>query len=284
MLKNGKPTAFSGSVARPAVLVLAPTRELACQIEEEAVKFGQPLGLRSVCVYGGAPKSGQLRLLRGGIDIIVGTPGRLQDFLNMGVISLSGTRFLVLDEADRMLDMGFEQDLRAIVDTLPTTRQTLFFTATWPKAVEKLAAEFAPKPVRMSVGSTDTLSANINITQHIHIVSGEHAKTDKLRALLTQLFIVDSKVQKGHGKCIVFCKFKNACNKIAEEIYNAGFSVNTLHGDMDQYERTQVIGQFRTGELRVLVATDVAARGLDVKDVSDVVSSEWSEPAMVIWF
>lgn len=256
----------------PALLVMAPTRELACQIEVEASKFGRPLGLRSACVYGGAPKSLQIRQIRDGVDVIIGTPGRLQDLMDMGVLSLQGVKFLVLDEADCMLDMGFENEIRAIVSKITPVRQTLLFTATWPRSIQRLASEFAPNPVQFSLGDTDTLAANKSIAQTVEVVSGNDAKVDKLRALLTSLHMVDGVVKPDHGKTIIFVKFKASCNRVAEDLWGAGFYVNTLHGDMEQRERTQVIGDFRNGKLRVIVATDVAARGLDVKDVTDVIN------------
>jgi ATP-dependent RNA helicase DDX5/DBP2 len=251
--------------APPALLVMAPTRELACQIEVEATKFGRAVGLRAACVYGGAPKSTQIRALRDGVDCIIGTPGRLQDLMTMGVLSLAGVKYLVLDEADRMLDMGFEESIRAIIAKISPARQTLLFTATWPRAVQRLAAEFAPNPVQVSLGDTDVLAANVSITQVVEVVSGNDAKAEKLRALIRQLHMADGVVKSDHGKTIVFVKFKASCNRVAQDLWDAGFAVNTLHGDMEQRERTQVIGDFRTGKLRIIVATDVAARGLDVK-------------------
>lgn len=255
----------AGGVKAPALLVMAPTRELACQIEVEASKFGRGLGLKAACVYGGAPKSMQIRQLREGVDVVIGTPGRLQDLMDMNCLSLAGIKFLVLDEADRMLDMGFEESIRAIVSKVSPARQTLLFTATWPRAIQRLAAEFAPNPVQVSLGDTDTLAANISITQVVEVVHGNEEKTQKLRALFGALHMEDGKAKPEHGKTIVFVKFKAACNRVAQDLWDAGFAVNTLHGDMEQRERTQVIGEFRTGKLRVIVATDVAARGLDVK-------------------
>jgi len=158
------------------------------------------------------------------------------------------------------------------VSKISSARQTLLFTATWPRSIQRLAAEFAPSPVQFSLGDTDTLAANKSITQTVEVVSGNDAKVDKLRALLTNLHMVDGVVKADHGKTIIFVKFKASCNRVAEDLWGAGFYVNTLHGDMEQRERTQVIGDFRTGKLRVIVATDVAARGLDVKDVTDVIN------------
>lgn len=270
------------TVATPSLLVMAPTRELACQIEEEAIKFGAGLGFKTACLYGGAPKGPQCRALRMSPDIVIGTPGRMQDMLDMKVLTLSGIRFLVLDEADRMLDMGFEDSIRAIIALAPTARQTLLFTATWPRAIQRLADEFCPRSVQMSVGNTDVLAANKSILQTIEIVRGQQAKEVRLIQLLASLYKVPGAtpsapavVNAQHGKCIIFVKFKHACNRIAESLWQAGFSVNTLHGDMEQRERTQVIDEFKAGKLRVLVATDVAARGLDVKDVTHVVNFDF---------
>jgi len=269
---------FGTGPARPTVLVLAPTRELACQTELEAGKFGAGLGLRAACVYGGAPKGLQIRALRGGVDVVIGTPGRLQDLMDMGCLSLANVKHLVLDEADRMLDMGFEEPIRAIISVTPPRRQTLLFTATWPKAVQRLADEFCPSPVHMTVGD-EKLSANQAILQNVEIVTGgDAAKLARLTAIFMSLFMEPSAtpgslptvVKAGHGKAIVFVKFKAACDRVAQELWNGGFAVNTLHGDMEQRERTRVIDEFKAGKLRVLVATDVAARGLDVKDVTDV--------------
>ena len=256
----------------PALLVMAPTRELACQIEVEATKFGRAVNLRAACVYGGAPKSMQIRALREGVDCVIGTPGRLQDLMTMGCLSLAGVKYLVLDEADRMLDMGFEESIRAIITKISPVRQTLLFTATWPRAVQRLAAEFAPNPVQVSLGDTDVLAANVSITQVVEVVSGNEAKAEKLRALVRTLHMADGVVKPDHGKTIIFVKFKASCNRVAQDLWDAGFAVNTLHGDMEQRERTQVIGDFRSGKLRVIVATDVAARGLDVKVRSHTVA------------
>ena len=235
-----------------------------------------------------------MQLLRRGVDVVIGTPGRLKDMLQGGGLSLAGVRWLVLDEADRMLDMGFEDDMRAIVGQVPRSRQTMLFTATWSRSVERLAAEFCPAPVSMSVGERGAvLAANVAITQHVELLSGVSAKTNRLASLFDKLFCGSAAGGSGeaaapaaaaaparaplpdHGKVIVFVKFKAACDRIAQTLWDAGFFVDTLHGDMDQVARSRVIAQFRTGKLRVIVATDVAARGLDVPYVTTVVNFDF---------
>jgi len=283
-----------GAGGRPVrMLVMAPTRELACQTEAEAVKFGRAAGLRAAAVYGGASKGPQIGALRAGADIVVGTPGRILDLMEMGVLNLKSCRFLVLDEADRMLDMGFEDDMRRIVANLPPAaeRQTLLFTATWPRTVQRLADEFAPRSVQLTLsepgGTSGELQANPAIKQSVQLVrGGEEAKIQALIKLFEDQFMLAPKegapegtrpteVKPDHGKVIVFVKYKAACAKVAQMLWDAGFAVNTLNGDMMQNERTRVITQFKTGQLRVLVATDVAARGLDVKDVTTVVNFDF---------
>jgi ATP-dependent RNA helicase DDX5/DBP2 len=256
----------------PALLVVAPTRELACQIEVDASKFGRALGFRATCVYGGAPKGPQCRAVREGLDIVIGTPGRIQDLVEMRVLVLEGVRFLVLDEADRMLDMGFEESIRAIVGRTSKERQTLLFSATWPRQVQRLANEFCPSAVQVSLGDTETLVANPDIKQIVEVVGGADAKVARLRAVFTELYMKEGKVVEDHGKTIVFVKFKANCGRIAQDLWDAGFAVNTLNGDMEQRERDKVIADFRSSKLRVLVATDVAARGLSVSDVTLVVN------------
>jgi len=261
----GKP----GVPRAPVLLVVAPTRELACQIEVDATKYGRVMGLKSTVVYGGAPKFPQTRAVREGVDAVIGTPGRIQDLVDMRVLVLENVRYLVLDEADRMLDMGFEESIRAIVGRTNPVRQTLLFSATWPRSVARLAEEFCPAAVQVSLGDTEKLVANSDIKQIVEVVAGgADGKTERLRSVFTELYIKDGKVMEDHGKTIVFCKFKANCGRIAQDLWDAGFAVNTLHGDMEQRERDKVIADFRTSSIRVLVATDVAARGLSISDVT----------------
>lgn len=256
----------------PGILVLAPTRELACQIEEEAVKFGRTSYLRTACCYGGAPKSMQIRKIQGGLDIMIATPGRLNDLLEMRVVDLSFVTFLVLDEADRMLDMGFEPQIRSIIEKLPLTRQTMFFTATWPREVQAIAREFLTNPVELKFGDVNNLNANKAITQRICVV-GESEKSSKLTEILKEINPEGDPLKV--PKTIIFVSRKHACENLANDLWNAGYSVDALHGDKQQFQRTKVMESFKGGKLNILVATDVAARGLDVKDIQVVINYDF---------
>ncbi|KAL9181111.1 hypothetical protein ACHAXT_009916 [Thalassiosira profunda] len=279
----------------PMMLVLAPTRELACQILEEAQKFGRPVGIRSVCCYGGAPKYPQIAALDRGVECVIATPGRINDLIEMRKADLSGVKFVVLDEADRMLDMGFEPQIRSIMGNVPdnANRQTLLFSATWPKEIQRLAFDFLQDPVQINVGEINSLNANKDITQNI-IMCSEGEKLDKLKEILTNLVNSADQTEeapkpkatnggryapkpvdlggKKHSKVIVFVAKKYVAHELANQLWDDGFACDSLHGDRAQWERTKVINAFKTGTLRMLIATDVAARGLDVKDVGAVVN------------
>lgn len=283
-LKVGKP---NRGFRKPVLLILAPTRELAVQIMDETKKFGRPLGLSAVCCYGGSSKYPQIAQLERGVDCVIATPGRINDLLEMKKADLSGIKYLVLDEADRMLDMGFEPQIRSIIKHVPDARQTLLFSATWPREIQNLAHDFLTDPIQVNVGEVNSLNANKDIKQHIHMMA-ENDKIDKLRGILKDLTedgIPDSELKPGNGhhipkdiggkkhtKIIVFTAKKISCNDLANQLWDDGFAVDCLHGDRQQWERTKVINAFKAGTLRMLVATDVAARGLDVKDVGVVVN------------
>ncbi|KAL7100674.1 hypothetical protein ACP275_08G010000 [Erythranthe tilingii] len=249
----------------PTVLVLSPTRELATQIQAEAVKFGRSSRISCTCLYGGAPKGPQLRDLDRGVDIVVATPGRLNDILEMRRISLHQISYLVLDEADRMLDMGFEPQIRKIVKEIPSRRQTLMYTATWPKEVRRIAADLLVNPVQVNIGNVDELEANKAITQHIEVLS----PMDKRRRLEQIL-----RSQEPGSKIIIFCSTKKMCDQLSGNL-SRQFGAAAIHGDKSQGERDYVLNQFRTGRSPVLVATDVAARGLDIKDIRVVVNYDF---------
>ncbi|XP_078175239.1 DEAD-box ATP-dependent RNA helicase 14-like [Carex rostrata] len=249
----------------PTMLVLSPTRELATQIQHEAVKFGGPAKITTTCLYGGAAKGPQLKELERGVDVVVATPGRLNDILEMGRLSLKQVAYLVLDEADRMLDMGFEPQIRKIAGHLPTRRQTLMFTATWPKEVRDIASHLLRNPIQVSIGSTDCLVANKAITQHVEVISPME-KRRRLDQILRS--------QDPNAKTIIFCSTKKMCDMLSHNLQHQ-YSAAAIHGDKSQPERDSVLADFRAGRSRVLVATDVAARGLDVKDIKVVVNYDF---------
>ncbi|CAN4079223.1 unnamed protein product [Withania somnifera] len=249
----------------PTILVLSPTRELATQIQDEAVKFGRSSKISCTCLYGGAPKGPQLRDLDRGVDIVVATPGRLNDILEMRRVRLDQVSYLVLDEADRMLDMGFEPQIRKIVKAVPMRRQTLMFTATWPKEVRKIAADLLVNPVQVNIGNVDELVANKSITQYVEVLSYME-KQRRLDQILRS--------QEPGSKIIIFCSTKKMCDQLARNLTRP-FGAAAIHGDKSQGERDHVLSQFRTGKSPVLVATDVAARGLDVKDIRVVVNYDF---------
>jgi len=251
----------------PIVLILTPTRELAQQIQEVANTFGQGGRIRNTCVYGGAPKGPQLRDLERGVEICVATPGRLIDFLEMGKTNLKRCSYLVMDEADRMLDMGFEPQIRKIVEQIRPDRQTLMWSATWPKEVRKLADEFLNNPIHVTVGSAE-LTANHNILQ-ITDVCQEHEKDWKLVKLMQEI------MQEQENKTLIFCETKRRVDDVYRRMRRDGWPVGAIHGDKTQPERDQVLNDFRASRINVLIATDVAARGLDVEDVKFVVNLDF---------
>jgi ATP-dependent RNA helicase DDX5/DBP2 len=263
ILNGGRKDARHG----PTILVLAPTRELATQIQEEAVKFGQCVQCTSTCVYGGAPKGPQLRDLRSGCTIVVATPGRLNDFLESSMINLTQVSYMVFDEADRMLDMGFEPQIRKIVAKIPSSRQTLFFTATWPKEVRKLASEFLTNPAIVYIGDTNSLVANKDVTQVVTVVDDRPG---------TKEYMLQDIIRKeGHGaRIIIFCSTKRMCDQLERSLMRV-VPCSAIHGDKDQHQRNRTLQDFKDGRTPVMIATDVAARGLDVKDVKAVINFDF---------
>ncbi|KAI8533669.1 hypothetical protein RHMOL_Rhmol10G0027300 [Rhododendron molle] len=217
------------------------------------------------CLYGGAPKGPQLSQLSRGADIVVATPGRLNDILEMKKVSLHQVSYLVLDEADRMLDMGFEPQIRKIVKEVPTKRQTLMYTATWPKEVRKIAADLLVNPVQVNIGNVDELVANKSIAQYVEVLP-HMEKHKRLEQILRS--------QEPGSKIIIFCSTKKMCDQLARNLTRQ-FGAAAIHGDKSQADRDMVLSQFRSGRCPVLVATDVAARGLDVKDIRVVVNYDF---------
>ncbi|KAK7590956.1 hypothetical protein V9T40_002569 [Parthenolecanium corni] len=252
----------------PIVLVLAPTRELAQQIKVVAAEYGTSSRVRSTCIFGGAAKGPQSRDLMMGKEIVIATPGRLLDFLQVGATNLRRTTYLVLDEADRMLDMGFEPQIRKIIEQIRPDRQVLMWSATWPKEVRTLAEDFLHKKyIQLNVGSL-TLAANHNIKQHIEICE-EGEKENKLMDLLEQIG------NEEENKTIIFAETKKKVDTLYRKIRSAGVPVVGIHGDKSQTDRDASLNAFRNGRASVLVATDVAARGLDVDDVKFVINYDF---------
>ncbi|ESL07597.1 ATP-dependent RNA helicase DDX5/DBP2 [Trypanosoma rangeli SC58] len=247
----------------PIVVVLAPTRELAQQIEEETKKV-LPHDVRCGCVYGGSPKGPQLGVLRQGVHVLVATPGRLIDFLQIKRVNLFRVTYLVLDEADRMLDMGFEPQVRAICGQMRPDRQTLMFSATWPKEIQRLAAEFQKDWIRINVGSTELL-ANKDVTQHF-ILTQEYAKMDELKKLMA-----DHRNQR----VLVFCKTKRTADDLERQLKRWGYDAMAIHGDKEQRQREFVLERFKKDPRLCVVATDVAARGLDIKQLETVINYDF---------
>ncbi|XP_044259020.1 ATP-dependent RNA helicase dbp2-like isoform X1 [Tribolium madens] len=251
----------------PIALVLAPTRELAQQIQQVATDFGRSSKIRNTCVFGGAPKGPQANDLMDGVEIVIATPGRLIDFLESNRTNLRRCTYLVLDEADRMLDMGFEPQIRKIIEQIRPDRQTLMWSATWPKEVQALAAEFLKDYIQINVGSLQ-LSANHNILQIIDVCQ-EYEKETKLSTLLKEI------MAEKENKTIIFIETKKRVDEITRKMKRDGWPAVCIHGDKSQQERDWVLQDFRTGKAPILVATDVAARGLDVEDVKFVINFDY---------
>ncbi|KAH9861852.1 RNA-dependent ATPase [Plenodomus biglobosus] len=249
-------------------VIVSPTRELAVQIYDQLVALATPAGLEVVCVYGGVPKDPQVAACRKA-HIVVATPGRLNDLIGDGSADLSKAEYVVLDEADRMLDKGFEEPIRQIVSQTPKKRQTLMFTATWPPSVRELASTFMNSPVKITIGDnvSGELRANVRIKQVVEVID-PHAKEQRLIQLLKQY-------QSGKNKddrILVFCLYKKEAVRIENFIRMKGFRVGGIHGDLTQEKRSASLAAFKEGHVPLLVATDVAARGLDIPAVKLVIN------------
>jgi len=253
----------------PIFLCLAPTRELAVQIEEESVKFGRSSGIKTTCCYGGAPKHGQAADIRSGVHGIIGTPGRVNDFLEGGQLRLGSVCKLVLDEADRMLDMGFEPQIRKILNQVPRQRHTLFFTATWPQSIRRMASEFLKDPYQVQIGNRDELKGNQDIVQMVKICTN-YNKSQVLNDVLRQAGVSDRNNSQSKG--LVFCSTKRMCDQIADQLRRGGVPCDAIHGDKDQRSREKALNDLKSSQIKLLVATDVAARGIDIKGVTLVVN------------
>jgi len=261
---NGK-SGKGGPAKGPFCLVLSPTRELAIQITDVLAGASRPDGC--VCVYGGVPKREQREALRRGTDVVVATPGRLQDLMEENSLTLSKVSFLVLDEADRMLDLGFAPEIKKIASATRSDRQTLMFSATWPRDVQELANDYLCSPVKVTVGSTD-LAANHAVTQRVEVIDPE-ARGRRLERLLEELH-GGSKNRK--NRVMVFVLYKKEAVRVESYLRQRGWKAAAVHGDASQAERTRAVDGFRSGECPLLIATDVAARGLDIPDVEAVIN------------
>ena len=245
----------------PRSLILEPTRELAAQVAENFEKYGKYHKLSMALLIGGVQMGDQVKALEKGVDVLIATPGRLMDLFGRGKIMLNDCNLLVIDEADRMLDMGFIPDIEEICTKLPRNRQTLLFSATMPPPIQKLAAKFLSDPKTVEVARPAT--ANINIDQRLVVVPAAAKKRDALRNILRE---------DGFRNAIVFSNKKVTVRELYTSLKRSGFSVGQIQGDMDQSSRIAEFDRFKKGEINILVASDVAARGLDVKGVSHVVN------------
>jgi len=256
MLEQGRARA-----RMPRTLILEPTRELAAQVEESFAKYGANHKLNVALLIGGVSFDDQDSKLMRGVDVLIATPGRLLDHFERGRLLLTGVELLVIDEADRMLDMGFIPDIERICKLVPFTRQTLFFTATMPPEIRRITDQFLSNPVRVEVARPATTVATIT---QLLVRSGResHEKRDTLRRLIRSA--------EGLKNAIIFCNRKREVATLYRSLLRHGFSVQALHGDMDQPARMAALEQFRKGEVTLLVASDVAARGLDIPDVSHI--------------
>jgi len=243
-------------------LVLTPTRELAAQVAESVASYGKHLPLRSTVIFGGVNIKPQIQKLRSGVDILVATPGRLLDHVSQRTIDLSKVDILVLDEADRMLDMGFIKDIRKIIALLPSKKQTLLFSATFSGEIKKLANDLLNSPSLVDVAKRNTTAETV--TQVIH-------RVDKSRKRELLSFLIGSKNWK---QVLVFSRTKHGANRLSSQLKTDGISAAAIHGNKSQGARTKALADFKLGKIRVLVATDIAARGLDIDQLPHVVNYE----------
>lgn len=245
---------------RPQVLVLTPTRELALQVAEEVARIGVNVGAREAAIYGGQPIDRQMRALRAGVDVVVGTPGRLLDHLRRGTLRLGHLRTVILDEGDEMLDMGFIDDIEAILQAVPVTRQTAIFSATVPPPILRLTQRYLRDPIHVRVTPEHLVAPSIE--QAYYEVRG----LDRAEALCRLIDVL------GMGRAIIFCRTKRGVDELTAALQARGYPAEAIHGDMAQPQRTRALARFREGGSELLIATDVAARGLDIEGVTHVIN------------
>jgi ATP-dependent RNA helicase RhlE len=245
-------------------LILAPTRELALQISENFTEYAANTGLRNTVIFGGVSQSKQVNAIRRGVDVVIATPGRLLDLMNQGHVRIDQITHFVLDEADRMLDMGFINDIKKIIAKLPRVRQTLFFSATVPLEIKQLASSMLVKPVYVTV---EAVKSNAVVEQSLYYVS----KEDK-RALLRHVLVTN-----GIEHALVFTRTKRGADRVVKDLNQAGIKAEAIHGDKSQNARERALKGFKNRMVRVLVATDIASRGIDVEKLSHVINFELPE-------
>lgn len=277
---SGKTAAFSLPILeklnlitrRVQALILCPTRELCAQVAREIRRLGRRhAGLQVLTITGGAPIRPQMEALYKGVHIVVGTPGRVLDHLSRDTLQLSAVKIMVLDEADRMLEMGFQEDMEHILSQLPETRQTVLFSATFPQSIESLSRSYQKDPVRLTVAKSNQSVATIKQ------VYAEVDAADRIKALLRVI------EQNQPESMIVFCNFKASVTELKSGLAQSGLSVDALHGDLEQSDRDRIMAKFRNKSIRILVATDVAARGIDVESLDAVVNYELpSQPEIYV--
>ncbi len=257
---------LDGPRGRTRALIVSPTRELAEQIHQAIQVLATSTNLRSVAIYGGVGAGLQIQALRKGVEIIVACPGRLLDLMNQGHAKLNGIEVLVLDEADRMFDMGFLPDVRRIIRAVPTRRQTMMFSATFPREIEQLANQSLVNPQRISVG----ISRPAHTVSHTLYPVPQHLKRELLLALLKR---TDTR------SVLIFTRTKHRASRLHEQIKHAGFKVTSLHSDRTQGQRQTALNGFQSGHYQIMVATDIAARGLDVEGISHVINYDMPDTA-----
>lgn len=252
----------------PTVLIMAPTRELAQQIVREVTKFPYK-DIKCVCVYGGGDRRQQMNAVAKGVEIVVATPGRLYDLMQNGVLKTSSVSYVVLDEADRMLDLGFEPQIKKILIDIRPDKQIIMTSATWPEGIRRIANDYMDNPLQVCVGTLD-LAACHSVTQHIEIIAEE----EKRQGLLDFIHSLGTE-----DKAIVFVGRKITADQISSDLCLNGIVCQSIHGDRDQIDREQALADLRSGEVRILVATDVASRGIDIKDITHILNYDFPRHA-----
>ena len=246
-------------------LILAPTRELAIQIEESFTAYGKHLNIKNLVIFGGVPQNPQTRALKQGVDVLIATPGRLIDLINQKFIDLQYVKYFILDEADRMLDMGMINDVKKIIAKLPKVRQNMLFSATMPKEVSNLVDSILKNPVNVEVAPVS--STVDRISQEVYFVSKKNKKS----------LLIDILKDESITSVLVFSRTKRGANVITKELISAGIEAQAIHGDKSQNQRQLALSNFKEGKIRVLVATDIAARGIDVDELSHVINFDLPE-------